>query len=356
MEYRQIRREHSIRLEHEHYPVTVLGEPGKEHPLPGIEGKIKIGDLPARENVILLGERSGGVRDCLLWCCQVLDGKNLRWAFVHGAQWKPALILTSTILTSTGEHERVANTIESIGSLEKASEKAEALISWADEMKSEVFYLLVRDFAALGNDQAHALADALRLIRDLDKCHNLRLIVGSDSESYFADDVFSGMLSMAFRYRVMPFSEGETAALCAEVRDGISLNPDPEALREIQRVTGGQPALVQDLLGRIRSLNCIEVGKKEVGRAFQIQRRSPPGVTRLWKAELRKLLAERRDLLEPMRRYAAGRSLGASRFPPPPNERPLMISGWLRLDQSSERWGISSEIHADLVRDVLESL
>jgi hypothetical protein len=348
-----IQREHPIRKANEDYPSIILGEPGKDYPLPGVPGAIRRDRILDQKTVIVLGERSGGVRDCLAWWCEVLNSEGIPWAFVQGAQWKPSLILTSRNEDATFKEQ-----IEKVGDLKRASEKADALVELARQVSSS-FYFIVRDVGALGDKGAEALAEGFRLIRDVEECPDLRFVVGSDSESYFTDDVFSGVLSMAYRYRLMPLSADEIRSLCGEPAGAHPLAPDPEALRDIVRITGGQPALVQDLLGRLRSAARLagarEVGKRDVRAVFRLQRRSPPGVTSLWKNELHKLLTERPELVDPMRRYVSGTTLGPARFPPPSHERPLMISGWVKLDQDG-RWGISSELHADLARDVLDRL
>lgn len=342
-----------IRTADEDYPIVKLGDPTREYPLPGLSGVIRRDEVKTHENVIVLGERSGGVRHCLSWWCEVLKAeRGLPWAFVHGAQWEPSLIQTSFEIDSDIK-DTVTERLHDVGSRKSPSEKADALVDLASMVQSP-FYLIVRDFAALKEEGAKSFGEAFRLIRDLKKCPDLKLVVGSDSESYFADDVFSGLLSMSHRYRLMPFKHEEIDKLFANLKGEASVHLDSTAIDEIINVTGGQQALVKDLLDRLISGGRDEIQRKDIRETFRAQRRSPPGVTRLWREELRKLLKERVELVDPLRRYVSGATLGPSRFPPPSDERPLMVAGWLRLIH--DRWGISSEMHADLARDVLDRI
>ena len=339
-----------IRTKDEDYPIVKLGDPTREYPLPGLSGVIRREEVRMHENVIVLGERSGGVRHCLSWWCEVLKVKGLAWAFVHGAQWEPSLIQTS--FEDDSDIEDVTERLRNVGNRKSPSEKADALVDLAKRVASP-FYLIVRDFAALKEEGAKSFGEAFRLIRDLKKCPELKLVVGSDSESYFADDVFSGLLSVSHRYRLMPFKQEEIDKLFANMKGEAPVHLGATAIDEIINVTGGQQVLVKDLLDRLVSEGRKEIQRKDIRETFRAQRRSPPGVTRLWKEELRKLLKERGELVDPLRRYVSGATLGPSRFPPPSDERPLMIGGWLRL-HLGDRWGIASEMHADLARDVLE--
>jgi hypothetical protein len=346
------------------YKVIALRESGQEHDLPGRDRLVRRADIPAQRDVMILGERSGGVRSFLDWWKSSLNAKSIPWFFVNAGEWVPELVLRSVSSDpmprdiSHDQQARFLDPLMALGRNVSAAKKAELLIRWAELLHSPTS-LIIR---ITGNDIPASSAHAFRMIREgRDKCPHLHLIIGTEAEATFtAQEFWSGYVGLANCYRLSSFGAVEIRKLLAwhahqGRKPGLVLSD--QAMDQVLDCTGGQPLLVQSLMRRIVE---SDIGKKiaatEIDKLFQQMKRSPPEAVQFWPSDLRNILKARPELISAMRAYATGDfTIGPARFPPPSQERPLMVSGWVKLDRLG-RWGIASHLHASLARPVLDEL
>lgn len=342
----------------EGYPVLVLGEPGTSFSLPGSVRVLTKDDVFQQKNVIMLGERGGGVSDFLRWWRDALDERSVPWLYIGGGGWKKSLMETSAAAPRGASLEELYQALDLFRTAPNADEKADLLAQWGSKLEAP-FHLVIRDFSVLGEETAIAMADALRLIRDQGKCPALHLLIGSAREFYFSDRLFSGYGGVAYCYRFRGLQAPEIVGLLKKsaVLRRLEVELDANALDEILDFTGGQPLLVQNLLRIVCDI--VTPGKitvRDVKKACQLARESPPNHVRFWKEDLRKVLTDEPELVKTMKGYVLRQTLGAAgdRWPPPAIERALLVSGWVKLNRL-ERWGIASDLHASLARSVLDS-
>jgi hypothetical protein len=341
----------------EGYPVLVLGEPGTSSPLPGSE-KVLAKEIALKQrNVIVLGERGGGVSDLLRWWREALDESSVPWLYIRGGAWKKSLMETSTVEPQGASLEDLYEALKSFRDAPEADEKADLLAQWASQLTNH-FHLIIRDFSVLGEETASAMADALRLICEQGKYPNLHLLIGSTREFYFSDRLFSGYGGLAYCYRFRGLQAPEIIALFtrdALLRDA-EIELDTDTIDEILDFTGGQPLLVQSLLRRVCDIRVSgRITQRDVKKACQLDKESPPNHVRFWKDDLRRILADEPKLVTAMRKYVHRQTLGAGGvpWPPPAIERALLVSGWAKLNRLG-RWGIASDLHASLASSVLD--
>lgn len=332
------------------YPAILLGEPGQQIDLPGSEAWIEARDLKEKKDIVILGERSCGVQDFLDWCSDQLEDDH--WLFLQGGAWMESL---SRVSNSAEFLKKSAFEALHKMSREKGADcKANALIEWAGELEADV-HLIIREFSALGPEDSLEVARAFRLIRDNHKCPRLHILIGSSSESYLTDDLFSNFLPMTYRYRMRPLDK---ESMCLLMGKSLKKGGDipGNVLERMEQIVGGQRFLMQRLLHRLteRLRGRHEIGVRDLEEAFRQEKRSPPPVARSWQRDLANILSRNGELFEPMRSYVGGFTLGPGKMPPSDSERPLFVAGWLRK-QWDGRWGIASEMHAALARPVLDA-
>jgi hypothetical protein len=340
------------------YAVTALRDLGKEHDLPGREALLSEEDISEHRDVLILGERSGGVRDFLHWWRSALDNTQQPWIQVHEGEWEPNLVQVSAhhFGEGAGSSGEPLNLLLSLGRDYSAAEKAEALLKWIKALSVEKVSLLIR---VTGTELPESTSNALRIIRDGNGHSKLHVLVGTESEATFTANAFwSGYLDVARCYRLRAFGDAEVRALLAwhGKRTNRSLEGSQQVLEEVLSCVGGQPLLTQDMVRRLVE-RCAgrEIGTNDVQAVFHKLSLSPPESARFWQAELKKILILHPELVLAMRSYVQGHTLGPVRFPPPAHERPLLVSGWVRLNHLG-RWGITSKLHASLARPVLDQL
>lgn len=336
------------------YEVIALREFGEEYDLPGRKRLVRRTDVQSQKDVLILGERSGGMKDFLSWWCSVLDEQRIPWLFVHAGEWARDLIRRSQ-KDQAFDESTALDAIVALGQKESAGEKVETFLRWAGTLAEDVS-LIIR---VTGGDIDVSTAQAFRMIRESQRCPHLHLVIGTETEASFTDSaLWSGYLGLANSYRLSSFGASETRKLIEwhAKKLAYKLTLADAAVKELLDCTGGQPRLVHSLLQRaIESPGDKEVGEVEIRRLFQQMKQSPPDAVRFWQADLKKILTEQPGLIPAMRSYVTGFTLGPSRFPPPAYERPLMISGWVKLNLL-DRWGIASQLHASLARPVLDEL
>lgn len=332
------------------YPAILVGEPGWQSDLPGTDDWIEITSLKQHRDMVILGERSCGISDFLDWCCTRLAGSP--WLFLRRGAWIPSLSQASR--EAEPLLAQAFSALEKMSSEESADRKADALIDWAGSLTMDV-HLIMRDFTALESADSLVLARAFRLIRDSQRCPRLHILVGSSSESYLTDDLFSSFLPMTYRYRMRPL-DSDSIGLIIEKLLGET-EGTVEIVRKIEELVGGQPLLVRRIVQRLvgSKQDRESIGVRDVEKAFHQEKRSPPPVAEVWQRDLLSILSRHGELIEPMRSYVTGTTLGQGSMPPSDVERPLFIAGWLRKRWDG-RWGIASEMHASLARPVLDDL
>jgi hypothetical protein len=257
--------------------------------------------------------------------------------------------------------------IEEFGKQDGMPAKKAAIEEWAKHL-TEPFTLMINDVTALGEDHVREMSQALRSVRDSGTCPKLRVVIaGRNEQPFFDTPTVSGLYTLSHSYRPHAFAPNEIKILAAwnkkieNQQNGWSaLKLSNDAVERIVRHSGGQPLLVYHLLRQLQRL-MNDTGKKitkeiDVDKASRLFRQSPPEVIRSWRDDLRHLLENDKDLLERIRSYVKGRTVGPINFPPPDDERELFLSGWLKQSPLTNRWGITSEFHAHLVRELLDDL
>ena len=74
--------------------------------------------------------------------------------------------------------------------------------------------------------------------------------------------------------------------------------------------------MVHDLLQRLHRLEQPEIKPEDVIYASRQMRANPPAQTNAWSQDLQQILTDHPQLIEAMRRYAAGETLGPARLSP----------------------------------------
>ena len=221
-----------------------------------------------------------------------------------------------------------------------------------ERLKNREINLVFYNPSAFSNSSEH-LFQALRSIRDRYTFQEFPLrvvIINSSAGPFLSKLENSSYLEIASCYRIAFLDKEEISSLgkkCFRSKDF-----DESIIPYILKRTGGHPFLVQLFLQMIKSSGEKLTRSSQIDHVFRTLKKSPPDVTRLWMAELRQTLEERKELVPNLMAYLNGQTLGRSRFPPPAIERPLFFGGWLRENQES-RWGISSDFHAHFARQVL---
>ena len=344
------------------YPVVRIKRPGPVSELPGSETIVSSTDVLTCADTLVFGERSGGVRDFLVWWCKELDAERHPWVLVWGSAWDRGFFQWSEHADDALRQEGNA-AIEAFGREGSAIDRAKALKEWANQLdnRGRPCTLIIRHLTGLRELEAVQAAEALSVLRESRNGGSLCLVVADTSETlYLPKKDISGYWRFSSAYRLAPLDDDSVRALAARGSDDWRpLRFADKALEAFIGQTGGQPLLVQELLARLRESTdrpkAKRVSEASVIQAATRMRSAPPSVVRLWQADLTGILNEHPELRSSMETYTLGRTLGPARFPPPPEERPLFIAGWVRINRAG-RWGIASELHRDLAREVLDEL
>lgn len=363
------------------YRVVNLGLEGETLALPGKVELLTPSRIRGQHNILVFGERGGGIRDFLLWLTEVLEDQE--WVLVCASEWAPDFFQWPNRMESKEKPDRqqdpeppeskipsvkeaAEKAIGKLGSGENTMERAEALIGWAKSLQNP-FTLIIRDLSSLGDGPSLEVATTLRMVMERkERCPHLRILVADTSESIYLDRPDrSGYRALTVQYRLPSLTREEIRKLAEWFSEGLDKWPierlrqplllSDEALKKIFEHTGGQPLLVQRLLKGLQRFGSITLDPGHVEQEARTLRLSPPDETKFWQKDLRDLLRKDPSLLTAMQAYLLGKSLGPARFPPPSAERALFIAGWVKLN-SDGRWGISSQFHAHLAREVLQDL
>jgi hypothetical protein len=308
-------------------------------------------------DILVFSERSGGVRDLLEWWCEGLDTDGQDWVQAWGTTWDPEFFLWSKNAETLKEEGNPA--LQAFIQKEGVTEKAKVLTEWATQLEKPCT-LFIRHLTALDSTNAMQAAIALAVMRERHCCGLLRLVVADTFEKiYLSSSDHSGYWRFASVHRLSGLNKDAIERLAKyKSENWRPLHLEGKSLDRFMEQTGGQPLLVKTLLNRIQSV-CNKQRKCEpsidvIEQEARKLRSAPPGEVRLWQNDLRRLLQVHPELRLTVEIYL-NKTLGPARFPPPSEERPLYIAGWLKLNQSG-RWGITSLIHKDLARSVLDEL
>lgn len=345
------------------YALIELGRGGLPVDLPGRRMTVTDEDVLGESDTLLLSERCGGSRDLLKWWCHRLDEAGRPWVLVHAAHLASQLFQWGREVTA--EQKEVASpAINSLLSDANRTQRIKALVDWANPEKlPSDFTLIIRDLMMAGQENGIEVATALRTIRDQHLAPKLQIVLLSHSESTFQDRYDrSGYLSLLRQFRLPKLEAHEIGRLAAKRAGpdeaGVGLILEGAARDHFMDQTGGQPLLVQHLLRRLRQLAegpITTVSVADVEQAGHHLRQSQPEQVAQWQEDLRRLLEQQPEMMATMKAYLLGQSLGPSRFPPPHQDRPLFIAGWVGVNRLG-RWGIASEYHAHLAGPVMDEL
>jgi hypothetical protein len=359
------------------YPVLLLAEPGQPSRLPAQRfclGSAQARPGPDGDDVFIIGERSSGVRDLLEWWCDTLNNTEYSWLLARGDTWDRDFFKTSKSEaqeSNASEPEakeaetfpdKIRNLVEQFGSPEEkyTLDRAKILMKLDNELQQQSsiqqrFTLIFRHLSKLPDPVSGQCAEALAVIRDHDHCNKLRFVVADNRLSiYQPRGDASGFQRFCFTCRPAHWDTESIEVLANQLlSDQENKSIGEETIAEILDFTGGQPLLVHHLLQRLQRLEQTEIKPEDVVYASRQMRANPPPQTNAWSEDLHQILTDHSQLIEAMRRYAAGETLGPARFPPPAAERALFINGWLRLNEDY-RWGMTSEMHRRLAMPILD--
>ncbi len=340
------------------YPLLHLAKPAGSVRLPAHRRYLNVDALAHIPRVLVFGERSGGGRDFMTWFRDGLEKKNKASIYVQGDQWRPSLFDLRGSKAEQGERTKL------LGNFSKgtAAERAENLIVLAKtfQKNSEKANFIIRDLELLGGESARNAATALRIASEREEAKALQILIASTSESHFGDLYdSSGFAVMCERFRFAWFEKDEVQALAEGFEPPQAEKPclelDDPANAQILDDTGGQPLLVQGLLQLLRQSQPTnrKPSVKDLRQAYRELRNSPPPAVEHWKQDLAARLGARPELVDVIRDYVAGYSLGTAQSLPAAHAS-LAIAGWLRLDENTQRWKIASRLHAHLAQEVLD--
>ncbi len=334
------------------YALARFAEGGQHFDLPCWEELVNGEKIREEKDILVFGERSGGGRAFLEWYRRLLGVNNNPWVLVQASDWKKENFAVSQVMDSS-----ILDSIEAFGRVENPAEKANYLKTVAEKMSGKTIYLIIKDYMGLGRESAELGAAALRQFRDTSPYLNLHIMIMSTAEFAFLETAFRSRYN-ATCFRLPHLSTGEVRALAA---CGDASQPplamENKALDDLMLNTGGQPFLVRSFIDHFRETRKGDtpLKKSQVQKAWRRLVQSPPAVASIWQEDLENLLRVYPQLVPRMKIYAAVRTIGPAYFPPPSEERFLMIGGWTNLNAGG-RWGITSRFHAYLARPVLDRL
>lgn len=348
--------------------------------LPGHYEFITLDDLITQDNVLIFGERGGGSSTFLRWFTDQLSSEHNEkaWIFFNGLKWssEPSNFDTTAEYTKShpgfGLNDNELNT--AIQELERATSPADFHRSFEYFQKNSKnnIHFIFYEMSAMNPEARSALANGIRSFRDsqpeqretssLPPTNKLFITILNSSEAPLMDTlVSSGLWNMSKCFRLPRLDQKEilellkhyfkapTTIKAKDLREGVIL--------EIMRNTGGQPHLVQLFLQRLIKIvgdksSVTSINTDHTDLASSQLKRDPPRCSIFWKEELKAIISRDPELRLVMASYIQNQTLSRFRYPPHANERSLYISGWLD-ENTMGRWGISSQFHAQLAREVI---
>ena len=362
----------------DHYKLIDLQGVGSRLELPGKPSILKAKALLKQRDVIVFYDRNGGGRAFSDWWKSQLDQMNedQPWLFLSGRQWNEVSIEGSDRIGNNeanigkrgrGKHKTKLDSIRNHIVRMGRQEKTEHFFESFYEIKKEIdkgtlkrINLIFYEPSAL-NDQADHLIRAIRMARDSFPDLSMHVLIVNSSEDLFLNTIEnSPYLPIARCYR-LAFLDKEDIRELSIAHFGTNDPIDMNFVLDIQKKVGGHPFLTQTLIRRVKYLLDErklrgQVSIHQVDYCFRQMKTSPPDIVKLWMSNMKILLNGKKELVPTFRAYVEGMTLGRGRFPPPINERPLMIGGWVGLLPGQHRWGILSDYHAYMGIKVLSEL
>lgn len=349
------------------YQLIQLARDGEDPRLPGRRKIFSWQDLLGMDRTLIYGERSGGGRDFLKWLRDSL-GSSEPWIFAQGDRWARDLFQVSKPDNANLDKLKSDEKSFLVSLLEDDSATAAGkIVRWAEELEKnnqerkkggfKRINLLIRDLARLPNRPEHNSQESAgqRAALALSKAaeyevvsERIRLVLVDSSEDNFKDTYdASGLARLCWRFRLPWFGLQEVIRLAEHERYGLALT-DATILDEFMLVTGGQPLLVHSLLRELKE----EGGTLDVAavqRGYRRLRDHPPSSVEKWKEDLAK---GEPAVLEALAGFSGGsrRSKGQGLLTPHVS---LFHSGWIRFDENTEHWKISSQLHGDYAQSAL---
>lgn len=333
------------------YHLLRLAEDGQPLDLPGKSEFLGRSEILEMSRVLVFGERSGMGRDLLEWFREELEEEESSpWFFLQGDRWLPTLTVSSSSNPFEKELLSPDSFLFQLGK-KNPSDGAAAIVDWCEAREGQPkLTLLIRDLARLPESEGADAAQALRIAYEHPTTQNrLRIFLVSTSEYEFEDTyIASGLAPMSDRFRLPWLTEEEIQSLARHEYYGISFKQ--ESLDSLMDITGGQPLLVQTLLGKLKDSK--KVTPSEVRRAFRSLRKVPPEIVATWQSDLRNRIEKDRELSEALKNYVSGYSRSKEQGIPASHVH-LFYPGWIRFDPLTERWKIASKLHAEFARNAL---
>lgn len=340
----------SLFYKQDHFPLIQLAEPERRYDLPGKDVKMTANDLAGKQHMIIFGEAGHLTSEFIVWHLSALEDKS-SLAYLLASADEEVLVPRRLSKILQGANF-LPDFIDKSETFSQSINKKEFFDAISQLEKEQVNQLIIRH--AQGNDKfTIALAETLRRFSEFSPTAPSLQVLNFASSYYPFSDKPECSRYAACQYKLANLSGEHIASLFAE-------DHMPQKKKIIQHVlehTGGQPTLVTHLLQRLKELKNgkNEFDKDSIDEAMRRIRVSPPLECAAWIEHLKSALKSNPALAHRFEAYVRGESIGPTYFPPLPDERELFVSGWVGLDQDG-RWGITSQFHAHLARQVLLAL
>ena len=292
-----------------------------------------------RKPVVLLGETGSGLTSLVQWMRETVGPKGTadvdhvaRFVRLDASRVPAEATEVDAHLGLVGQlTSQVAGLPESARG---GNHLASALRAWAhSEPKEHV--ILLDGVEGLPRDAAERLFAQLRGLVEEQRLAALRLIVISETEQRLDAGAFSSFIAVSDVFRTPVLTAAEIEGLW---RTWGNKTPEVgEVAAACLNWTGGQPLLVQTFLHRLFG------GAKlaDIGPTLQAR---PPSSLRRWQTRLAAVTRSSVQLRRKMQAYVAGQTESSERVDA--DIEPLFVSGWIRQDDDTKRWGIRSKAHA----------
>ncbi|MEI7867274.1 MAG: hypothetical protein WCI11_05240 [Candidatus Methylumidiphilus sp.] len=336
----------------ESWPLFLLAEPSGVMDLPGERQQIRADDLFKQKHVIVYAERGHRQQEFIGWLTKQLSIPSTE---LHLSTWdidssadKPSVLAQS--LKALGEHPTAHRFYAVLDKHESSAREANS--------SREREALICKSFEVLETEIAIGFAVQLRRFQERHRQSSLHILSASSTYLPFSDkDDASGYAPLCRQYRLANYNAAELCALPGFT--SLQTGGQREVITHILQETGGQPLLVKLLGQRLQRLLELEPGVAIdidlVEKAMRQMRNSPPGECNAWKSHLKRSLEQQLGLIQHIKSYVRGETLGKFRLPPPIEELELYTGGWLAINADG-RWGMTSRFHAYLASQVLDSL
>lgn len=343
------------------YPLYILAEPPIYRDL-GIQRQfVAFQKLHDQTNIAIFSEQSSGRKSFIQAYLDFLNAQNKPWLVAQSLSWDQDSFLISKPCANLPALVDFKLAVSEFGNKKGVGNKIKIIKNWLEAHPQQAITLIIENLAGFaGKDKNHKdkenAEDILFALRQLydNKGHdlvNFQIILTDSSDRFYQEQPdFSSYMPLCHQYRLPYLIKHEITHLASS----YSIQLSDDSTERVLDHTGGHPLLLRECLIRLQANSDTKAPNfRQIDQIARQMRASPPAVTKLWQQELTTVLEENNDLLNAIRAYVSGDTLGEWRFPPPAQERPLFVTGWLSLDRL-DRWGITSTLHAELARVVLD--